>query len=192
MHFGTPDLIILGMICLSILIGVVRGFVKESISLITWVVAIGLSMLFTAGLAEYMTFTKIPLVRMISAFLIIFVGTIFVGAIINFLVGVFIRKTPFSVPDRILGSIFGLLRGMVFVTILVLLGGLTPFPETPWWQESYAVGHFQELAIWLKEQLPEDNAKVFHFPGEQKTITETEKAVSKDKKANELSQNAVD
>lgn len=174
MHFGTPDLIIVSLICLSILIGIARGFVKESISLITWVVAIGLSMLFTSDLASFMTFTKIPLVRMISAFLVIFVGIIFVGAIINFLIGVFIRKTPFSIPDRILGSIFGLLRGIVFVTILVLLGGLTPFPETPWWQESYAVSRFQELAIWLKEQLPEDNAKVFHFPGEENLITKNE------------------
>lgn len=171
MHIGTPDLIIVVMIFLSILIGVVRGFVKESISLITWVVAIGLSMMFTNGLAEYMSFSKIPLVRMISAFLIIFVGTIFVGAIINFLMGVFIRKTPFSVPDRILGSIFGLLRGFVFVTILILLGGLTPFPETPWWKGSYTVVHFQSLAIWLKEQLPEDNAKVFRFPEEEKFIS---------------------
>lgn len=171
MHVGLPDLIILGMICLSVLIGVVRGFVKESISLITWVVAIGLSMVFTSGLAEYMTFTKIPLVRMMAGFLIIFVGTIFLGAILNFAVGVLVRKTPFSVPDRVLGSVFGLLRGFVFVTILVLLGGLTPFPEASWWKGSYSVSQFETMAIWLKDQLPEDNAKVFNFPDQDKIMT---------------------
>lgn len=166
MTLSTPDLIISGMIGLSILIGVTRGFVKESISLITWIVAITLSLLFASNLAGVMTFTEVPIIRSLAAFLVIFVSVIFVGAFVNYMVGSFIRKTPFSAPDRALGSIFGLLRGVAFVSIMVLLAGLTPLPEAPWWKQSYMVSQFQVFAVWIKERLPEENAKVFHFPGD--------------------------
>lgn len=167
MVMGIPDFIILGIILLSILIGVVRGLIKESISLVTWIIAIFLAVVYATPLSTYMTFTKIALVRSLSAFLLIFVGTVFIGAIFNYIVGGLVRKTPFSIPDRILGSVFGLLRGFVFVTILTLLGGLTPMPEEHWWHESYALSQFQVLAVWLKDKLPEENAQVFHFPGEK-------------------------
>lgn len=169
MTFGTPDLIIVCLILLSVLIGIIRGFIKESISLVTWVSAVIVAVLCSKDLSVYMTFTKNDLVRWWSAFLIIFVGIIFVGAIVNFMVGALIRKSPFSMADRALGSIFGLLRGVVFVTILVLLGTLTQFPEAPWWKRSYMIGQFQELAVWLRDRLPEENAKVFHFPDEPKS-----------------------
>ena len=169
MSFGNPDLVIVGLIALSILIGIIRGFIKELISLITWVVAITLAAMFTSSLATFMTFTHHEMVRMITAFLLIFVGTIFMGALVNFAIGSIVRKTPFSVPDRILGSLFGFLRGLVFITLLVLLGGLTSFPETTWWKHSPAIKQFQVAALWVKEQLPAEHAEGFHFqPRENK------------------------
>ncbi|MBS0289397.1 MAG: CvpA family protein [Proteobacteria bacterium] len=166
MSLGTPDLIISGIMLLSILIGVIRGFVKESISLVSWVIAIGLAIVYVNPLSAHMTFTKIGFVRNLSAFLIIFVGTVFVGALINYFVGGFIRKTPFSMPDRVLGSAFGALRGVFVATMLILLGGLTSLPEELWWQESYAIEHFQEIAIWVKDRFPDEIAKVFRFTEE--------------------------
>lgn len=163
MTLHTADFIILGLIGLSILIGLIRGLIKESISLISWAVAITLAMMFVEPLSQYMTFTQIKFVRSLLAFLLIFVGTIFIGAILNFLISSLIKKTPFKGPDRILGSVFGLFRGMAFVSVLVLLAGLTPLPETPWWKKSYVISRFQVVAIWLKERLPEENAKVFQF-----------------------------
>ena len=82
------------------------------------------------------------------------------------MIGSFVRRTPFSLPDRILGSAFGLLRGVALVSILILLAGLTPFPEAPWWQGSYSIAKFQNFAIWLKDRLPDETAKVFRFPGD--------------------------
>lgn len=176
MVIGVPDLAIVVIILLSIFIGIIRGLIKESISLVTWLVAIMLAVLYSSGLSEHMTFTQISLVRSLTAFLLIFVGTVFVGAIFNYLVGSFIRKTPFSIPDRILGSAFGLLRGVVFVTILTLLAGLTPLPDESWWQESYALSRFQVLAIWLKDRLPDEHAQAFRFPSDdikgQKKLTQ--------------------
>lgn len=174
MILTTADLLVGGSIFLSVLIGITRGFVKESISLITWLVAIGLSIFYAGSVSSHITFTKIGLVKNLIAFLIIFVGIVFLGAIINYMVGSFVRRTPFSVPDRILGSAFGLLRGVALVTILVLLAGLTPFPEAPWWQSSYTINKFQGFALWLKDRLPDDIAKVFRFPGDPVVSQEKE------------------
>jgi membrane protein required for colicin V production len=162
-NIHTADMIIAGIMFVSILIGVVRGFVKELISLVTWVVAIVLALLYRSVFAHYLTFTKMQAVREITAFVLIFVGVVFIGAIINYFIGSMVRRTPFSVADRMLGSLFGVLRGVFFMTILVLLGGLTPFTQENWWRQSYCMRQFEILAIWLKDRLPEENAKVFHF-----------------------------
>lgn len=176
LSFGTPDIVITSVVLLSIFIGIARGFIKESISLITWVVAIALSVMFSNSLAAHMTFTKVTLIRTLAAFLIIFVSTVFLGAIINYMVGLLVRKTPFSTADRALGSLFGLFRGIVVVTLLVLIAGLTPLPEENWWQQSYTISRVQVLAKWLKDQLPEENAKAFHFSDEIKQ-TDTNKVI---------------
>ncbi len=181
MAFATPDLIIIGLILVSILIGIVRGFIKELISLVTWIVAIVLAAMFTNQLSEYMTFTKTPFIRLLCAFLLIFIGVVFLGAIFNYVVGTFVRKTPFSTADRILGALFGVLRGIVFLTILVLLGGLTPLPQAPWWQTSYFIPRVQVLSLWLKEQLPEEYAKAFNFSDKAVKTEKTDKTIKSDK-----------
>jgi len=167
MSLSTPDTIIIGIIVLSVLIGIVRGFVKELISLVTWIVAIFLAVRYSNHIAAFMTFTDHKTVRNIVAFIIIFVGTIFVGALINYGIGSLVRKTPFSIADKILGGGFGIPRGGALVTLLILLGGLTSFPEEPWWKKSPMIAYFQGLALWVKEQLPDENAKVFHLSSEK-------------------------
>ncbi|MCS5711736.1 CvpA family protein [Candidatus Berkiella aquae] len=183
MTIGTPDIIISGLILVSILIGIVRGFIKELISLITWIVAIVLASMFTNQLAEHMTFTKTPSIRLLCAFLLIFVGVVFVGAIFNYFIGTLVRKTPFSVADRVLGSIFGLFRGVVLLVILVLLGGLTFLPKESWWQTSYFIPRVQVLSLWLKEQLPEEYAKAFKFTDED-NVTKSDKTDKSGKAGN--------
>ncbi len=177
MIIGTPDFILIGLIGLSIVIGIFRGFIRESISLISWISAIILAIAFANPLSVYMTFTDVAFIKMLSAFLIIFVSVIFVGAIFNLIIGSLVRKTPFSMPDRILGSLFGLARGVVFITVAVLIASLTPFPEETWWKQSYMLTQFQKLAVQCQALLPEEQAKLFQFTkndDEQKNEDEAE------------------
>ncbi len=80
------------------------------------------------------------------------------GAIINFLASKLVDKTGLTGTDRLLGIVFGVARGGVIVAILVLLAGLTPFPQDPWWQDSQFIGYFEELAMWMRSYLPDDIA----------------------------------
>jgi membrane protein required for colicin V production len=54
-------------------------------------------------------------------------------------------------------------RGMLVVAVLVLLGALTVMPQEAWWSESLLMPHFERLAIWMRDFLPEDLAAHFEF-----------------------------
>ncbi len=157
------DYVILGVIGLSTIISLVRGFVREALSLVVWVFAFWVAWTFFRELAVHLGVFSAPSVRLGVAFAILFIATLVVGALVNYLIGQLVDKTGLSGTDRLIGMLFGAARGALLVAVLVLLAGLTPFPEDPWWQESGLLGHFQELATWLKGLLPEDIGERFRF-----------------------------
>lgn len=162
------DLIIISLVGLSVVVSFIRGFVKEMISLISWVVAAYLAVVYCKKLGSYFTFTDVEAIRIFIAFLLIFVPTVFVGAIVNMIIGGFVRKTPFSFSDRVIGILFGVFRGALFLTLGVLLAGLTALPKEPWWQNSYLIPPLQSMAIWFRDILPPDIAKSFDFEPKSK------------------------
>lgn len=104
-----------------------------------------------------------PPIRDVSAFAILFVGTVLVGGLVNFLAGQLVAKTGLTATDRALGVLFGIARGIVIVAVLVLLAGLTALPQEPWWQEGLLLGHFQDMALWLRSFLPANIAENIRF-----------------------------
>ncbi len=158
------DYAIIIIITLSALISVLRGFVKEALSLVAWILAFWVAFTFHQNLATVLTeYIDTPSLRLISAFALLFVVTLIIAAIVNNLVATLVKKTGLTGTDRMLGVIFGIARGTVIVAILVLMAGLTQLPADPWWQDSIFIKHFQEMAIWLKGFLPEDIAANFHY-----------------------------
>ena len=87
---------------------------------------------------------------MIAACIILFVVTLLVGALINFLIGELIRVTGLSGTDRFLGMVFGAARGALLVVVLVGLLSLAPVQEDVWWQQSVLLPHFLMVADWSK------------------------------------------
>jgi membrane protein required for colicin V production len=172
-HSYLPDLIALGLVVISILISLARGFVKELISVLSWVLAAWLSVRHSQALSKYITFTDVQSLRVFLAFLIIFVVMVFIGATFNFMIGQFVRKTPFSAADRVLGMVFGAVRGVLILSVLVLLGGLTALPRDTWWQDSYAIEKVQKISIWMKGFLPSEVAHYFNFSPQKKSEKDT-------------------
>ncbi len=157
------DYVILGIISLSALISLIRGFMREALSLAAWVLAFWVAWTFFRELAARLDWFTVPSARLGIAFALLFIATLMVGALVNFLVGQLVDKTGLSGTDRLVGIFFGAARGALLIAILVLLAGLTPFPNDPWWQQSQLIGYFQELALWLKELLPPDIGDKFKF-----------------------------
>ncbi len=158
------DYVILAIVGLSVLISLWRGFLSEVVSLITWAAAFVLAFLFMGTVAAlFEPYVDLPSVRIVLAFGSIFVVTLFVGGLVNIIVSLALRKTGLSVTDRLLGMFFGIARGIALVAILVLLAGLTPLPQDPWWKASQFIPRFEGLAAWMKEQLPPEYAERFQF-----------------------------
>lgn len=169
------DYAILGVVGLSALISVIRGFIREALSLLGWIAAIWIGLAFCEDLGALLADKiSVPSVRISLAFFALFVATLFATGLIIYLVGLLVQKTGLSGTDRMLGVIFGVARGVIIVGILVLLAGLTPLPNDPWWRESILVPHFERLAVEIRGLLPADIAQYFEFRPESPTPTDTE------------------
>lgn len=148
---GIADGIIVGIIALSAVVSLWRGFVREAFSLVTWVAAFVVARLFSPHLDNYLIKTiEMPSLRMAAAFGLLFVAVLIVGAILGKLIQLLVKATGLSGTDRVLGMVFGALRGVLVVTVLVAL--FRPMVEDDaWWQESYLAPHFVGLEGWTKD-----------------------------------------
>ncbi len=156
------DLIIIVIIIISALISLVRGFVKESLSLASWILAGFIALRYFTPLADLLEpYIESPTIRTATGFAILFVSSLIVGAIINYMASQAVTKTGLTGTDKSLGVVFGVARGLLIVTLLVLLAGLTPMPSEPWWNDSAMIEFFSDMANWIKDILPQDVASRF-------------------------------
>lgn len=146
---NLADGVILLIIVISALIGLWRGFVREAFSLVTWVAAFVVASLFSQGMDSLLaSHIPTPSVRMAVAFGTLFILTLFVGALLNHLLSELVRMTGLTGTDRALGVVFGLLRGVLLVVVLVALGQQF-FGQDSWWTSSALMPGFLGLQQWL-------------------------------------------
>jgi len=158
------DYAIIAILVVSAGISVLRGFLREALSLLGWVFAFWLALTFADDVSGlFARYVSQPSIRHALAFFTIVVGTLIVTAIVMYFVRLLIDKTEITGTDRALGIVFGIARGIVIVAILVLGAGLTALPKDPWWRESTFIPHFQVLAIELQSLLPPDVASLFNY-----------------------------
>lgn len=158
------DILIIAIIALSAIISLIRGFVQEALSLATWIAAFTLAWFFFRPLAvELEPWIDVQSIRLGVAYAIILLLVLILGGVVNHFMKVLVDTTGLSGTDRLIGIFFGVARGAVVVAILVLLAGLTPFPNDNWWQASRLIPYFQDMALWLKSFLPDDIAANFHY-----------------------------
>jgi membrane protein required for colicin V production len=151
------DVILIIVIILSALFSLMRGFVREAISLATWVIAIWIAATFTPKLAaELPGGIESEAVRQAIGFGILFVLSLMVGALINSLISHLVKKTGLSGADRVFGVIFGILRGGLIILVFVVIGGMTPLPEEDWWQSSVLLKWFESTAMVIQDYIPQD------------------------------------
>lgn len=163
---NSIDYIILGILLVSTVISFWRGFVREILSLLAWVAAMWIAVSFTPQVSILIeNQVTNDSIRLIVAFLGLFITTLFVATLTNTLLSQLVKKTGLSGTDRMVGLIFGLARGGVIISVIVLVVGITNIPQEAWWQESVLLGHFENLAIWLKGNFPADMSTQFAYDG---------------------------
>jgi len=169
------DYLIIALIGLSTIFSLWRGFIREVMSLVVWAAAFFVAIYFSAPFSGY--FTKISSnvnVQLVISFIILFLVTLFIGAILNFLLSQMIEISGLDGLNRLVGGVFGFVRGLVIVTGVVFLFALTSAVNTESWGNSVLIPKFQTLATASKKMLPA-SAKVL-FEQAKKAVAEKAKA----------------
>jgi len=175
------DFTLIGLIFIFFVSGLLRGFTKEVFSLVFWILAIWVSLNFSPefcrigslpiatlppslAVAGFLESTiSHPSARMVASFVALFAITLSLGGLIGFLLSVLAKKTGLTFMDRFGGMVFGVVRGMIVVTVVVILAGLTPLPKDSWWTESKLIPPFQLLAVWLRDHLSSGMAEYISY-----------------------------
>lgn len=163
MHaFNLADYSILSIIALSGLIGSLRGFIKEALSLIIWGASFFIAFKFCTLFGDHYLTSRISSnsVRMATAFIVLFGATFILGSILSYAITHLIVKDAIKGPDRALGMLFGLARGILVVAVLLLLFSMGLTEKRPWQKESYLVPKFDEIVNLLQTVLPSKIQKV--------------------------------
>lgn len=154
---GTLDLIFLGVLLISFLLGAWRGLMYELLSAVSWIVAFVLAQWFAPDVAQ-----KLPMagsgeaVRYAAAFALVFILSVFAGGLLAKLVQKLFAAVGLQPADRALGAAFGLVRGLVLLLAASVVVGMSPMKSSAWWQESVGAGMSMATLKGLKPVLPEE------------------------------------
>jgi membrane protein required for colicin V production len=159
-----PDYAILATILISILVGLLRGFIKEVFSLVIWALAFLVAYHYGGNVAALMEdHVSLPSARMAMGFAGLFIGVLLVGGLVNYLVGRLVESTGLSGTDRLLGGAFGAARGLAMVIACLLVMGFTPLPADPWWKESALIQRLLPTLQWSAAFLPQSLREKLDF-----------------------------
>ncbi|MGZ8158439.1 MAG: CvpA family protein [Methylobacter sp.] len=158
------DFTLVGLVFICFVIGLLRGFVKEFFSLVFWMLGIWVSLRFSREFSFFLVSAiSHPAARMAASFSALFAITLSLGGLIGFLLSVLAKNTGLTFMDRFGGMVFGVVRGMIVVTVVVILGGLTSLPKDSWWTESTLIPPFQSLAVWMRDHIPSGMAEYISY-----------------------------
>lgn len=159
------DYAILAVVAVSALVGVVRGFFREAISLATWLVAVVVVHLYAGQVAGlFASKVESPVVRLMIAGVLLFIIVLLLGAALGYLASVLVRTTGLSGTDRTLGMLFGVARGVILLALLLVLAvGLLPVTEESWWGESRFIPYIEQVVVWLRDLLPPELAEFLDY-----------------------------
>ncbi|MET0379062.1 MAG: CvpA family protein [Spongiibacteraceae bacterium] len=151
------DWTIVAILGISCLISLMRGFVREALSLIAWLAASFVAIAYHQPLADvFARWIETPSIRDLLAYLALFIGTLLVGTLINSLIGSMLKASGLTGFDRVLGLVFGAARGLLIVLALViLLPMVIPVNQDPWWRQSSLIPHFEIMEGWALETFSE-------------------------------------
>lgn len=139
----------------SVVISLFQGLVREMVSLGGWVGGFILATVFGGKIALLLPQSLGPFMSALIGFLLVFVGVLAVAWLVGLVMTSAVRASGLAPADRALGAVFGIVRGLIIVLVVVVLAGLTPLPREPFWRDALLSGPFETVAMALRPYLPE-------------------------------------
>ncbi|MFN7123240.1 MAG: CvpA family protein [Hydrogenophaga sp.] len=157
---GLTDGLLLTVLLLSVLLGAWRGLVYEVLSVASWVAAFVLAQSYADEVALLLPLESLsPPLRLAAGFLVVFIAVAFAGGLLAWLVKKLVASVGLRPVDRILGSAFGLARGVVMLLAFAVVVSMSPLRDAPWWQGSVVADMLVATLHAIKPLLPEPVAR---------------------------------
>jgi membrane protein required for colicin V production len=148
---NATDYLVIAAILLSAIIGGARGFLREAVAVFAWVIGLFLAWHFSSLIEPHLGgLLADSEVRPWAGRVIIVVLVLLLGAGVGASLGHFVRLSIFSGMDRMLGFLFGVLRGLVLLGVFVILGQLLRLQGEPWWRHSLLIPYGESIANGLR------------------------------------------
>ena len=149
------DYAVLAIVGISVLLSIIHGFVRELLALASWIIAFLVAQLCAADAARLLpaAVSSEPL-RLLVAFLAVFLMVLLAATLVSNLLSSLLHRAGLGPVDRMLGAVFGLVRGFAVVMVVVLLAGLTALPRQPVWRDAMLSAPLEALADAIKVWLP--------------------------------------
>jgi membrane protein required for colicin V production len=160
---GWVDIALLIVLAASVVVGLVRGLVFEVMSLLGWLAAWVAAQWLAPSVAPHLPFGEegAP-TRYAAAIALTFVVALIVWTLLARLIRLLVHATPLSLVDRLLGAMFGLLRGALLLLVVTTLVSLSPWAASPAWQASAGAAWLQSALAEIRPLLPESFSR--HLP----------------------------
>ncbi len=150
------DIAIIGLILISVLVGFIRGFTKELMSIVAWVVSIYLAFNFYEPAAKYFSqFVNQEILSNIIGGGAIFVVSLFIFSLIGYLISKAVSASGIKGTDRVLGAVLGVVRGVLIIGFLIVISSIFNVQNREVWQQSQLIDHFEPVATIINSVLPE-------------------------------------
>ncbi len=156
----TTDWVLLGVLLLSVLLGLWRGLMYEVLSLAGWVVAFVLAQAFADDVAAWLPMQGLSLpLRLALAFVLVFVAVAFAGGLVAWLVKKLVATVGLRPVDRVLGGAFGLARAVVMLLGVAVVVSMAQMQNAAWWRGSSTAGVLSATLLEIRPLLPEPVAR---------------------------------
>jgi membrane protein required for colicin V production len=150
------DFVVLGVLGVSVVLGLIRGLLKEVLSLAAYAFAFVAAIWWGPRVADWLaSWITQSFLRMTVAYIGVFIAVLLSIGLVNMTLSTLIDKTGLTPADHGLGAVFGLARGILFVLLFVTLAGFTPLPEEPWWKQAMFSKQIVGVVQQIKARLPD-------------------------------------
>ncbi|MFG1202062.1 CvpA family protein [Xanthobacter aminoxidans] len=153
------DIIVLSVMLISGILAMVRGFLREVFSILSWAVAAGVTVYFYKSalpvVKQYISQDSAALAVTVA---LLFLGTLLIASILTARISDLVLDSRIGALDRTLGFAFGLARGLLLMVIAILFFNwlVPPEKQPPWVANAKSLPAITKAGEWLKAQLPDD------------------------------------
>ncbi len=144
------DYFVMATLAISVALGAFRGLVRTVFALAAWIVALLGAPLLTPALIAAFGWTFPPLFVGVLVFFILLVAVRLLGSLLARV----LAHVGFGFADRTLGSVLGIVRALVLVTLVAIVGRHLGADRDASWQQALSRPLLDVLVSWVEPYLP--------------------------------------